>query len=209
MRRFAPAFSLVLLFLAPAARADPSSDALVRDGIVRFEAGDYQAARADFARAYAAAPRAATLLDLALAELAAHAPLDALRHFRAYLVDPGASPDAAARVRERMLPRAMAETGHLEVSLANGATLAIDGEPTPQAGTIDVAAGRHVVEARLAGRTVRFEVVAPAGQRLRVDVGAPAPSSGSPRSPGAGTSAARPGASRSAPSAAQSARPTT
>jgi hypothetical protein len=177
MRRFAitVAFALLTLTLtltltlARAARAEADADPLVRDGIARFERGDYPAARADFAQAYARAPRPATLLDLALAELAAGAPLDALRHFRAYVADARASPEAAARVRDKMIPRAVAETGHIVVSAPRGAVVIVDGEAAAP-GPIDVTAGRHAIELRLDGRTTRLDLVAPAGETLHVDM---------------------------------------
>jgi hypothetical protein len=167
----------------PAWGAGPEAPkALLREGAERFKAHDYEAARAAFARAYVLDAAAGTLLNLALAELHADRPLEAVRHFREYLQTPGESLEKIEAVRTKWLPRAEAQIGELRVVAPAGAEIAVDGQPAPldpSTGVTEVTIGDHVVHVHAGERDALEPVQVKAAERVTIallmDDVAPAP----------------------------------
>lgn len=159
-----------LFLLSAPVLADPQGR--VKEGLAHFDQQEYEAARAAFAAAYAEAPSVGTLLNLALSELNAGRPLDALHHFREYVASPEAKREKVTRIQEELLPRAYRATGHLRVDGAGAASVAIDGAPARDAGAaIDVLAGKHTVEVKGAGREpARVDVDAKPGEVVVVEL---------------------------------------
>jgi hypothetical protein len=138
---------------------EPTASGLIWLGADLFRHEDYEGARAAFARAYEMEPNAATLFNLALSELNANHPVEAVAHLREYLTctdEPAAKRES---VRTKWLPRAEARTARLDVFAPAGSELAVDevvqqGAKTTTGPTgapmtsILVAAGEHDVSAR-------------------------------------------------------------
>jgi tetratricopeptide (TPR) repeat protein len=121
---------------SPVARAADGGDAktLVQAGAEQFTRMQYDAARESFAQAYALDPQAATVLDLALAELQTKRPVEAAAHFRAYLARPDADQDKRGAVEAKWLPRAEAQLARVQLVVPAGAQVLVDGVPaTPDA----------------------------------------------------------------------------
>jgi hypothetical protein len=158
MRPVACAAALVAVGLAadPARADDPiAREARSRfaEGLQRYGARDFEAARAAFLQAYALVPAVDVLYNLAMSELRGEHPVEALAHLRAYAADPRTRDDERARAA-RFMDEAALRTGHLTFGPAPGAdaTLSIDGDPRswPAANeAIDVTAGNHVVARRV------------------------------------------------------------
>jgi hypothetical protein len=138
---------------------DASASALLRQGADLFRHEDYEGARAAFARAYEMDPKAGTLFNLALSELSAYHPVEAVAHLREYLTHAEEPAAKLESVRSKWLPRAEARTARLDVFAPAGSELAVDGTIPEDATTtpestgapmtsIVVAAGEHEVTAR-------------------------------------------------------------
>lgn len=170
----------VCFTMAPAAAttARAADDTAMRDAKARFEeglkrakAGDYEAARLAFVQAHAILNRVDILWNLALVEEKAGRPLDALSHFKEYVRDTRVN--AAERAQAEKHAQAMAaQTGHIEVTAPSGATILIDG--STNAGTapliepLDVAPGKHRLEARTTERQYAMDVTATPGDVVKV-----------------------------------------
>jgi len=177
MKRLAIAFTLGATWLASAspARADDAARAaeLNREAAEHAKHGEWDVARALLAEAYRLRPDASLLVNLAASELKSDHAVDALRHLRAYLVDPHADPQVEQAVKTQLVPRAMAATGHLTLHFPAGARVMVDGQPLDvpagaTAATDDVKAGPHAIEILAAGTTSAQSVVANAGENLDV-----------------------------------------
>lgn len=202
MRTLAPWIVLFAATALMAPRAAAAEDPTVQDAQARFEeglervrAGDYEAARISFAQAYALLKRPSILWNLALAEEKTGRPVDALEHFKAVVRDAS----AASGDRENAQRHAAvleAQTGHLDVRAAPGASLRVDGNPveavTPLDEPLDVVPGHHVVEARWAEGSKSASVDVAAGQTARVSFdereiaggAGPVPAEAAPAAPG-------------------------
>lgn len=156
----------ILLVSVPSWGAD-SADQWVNRGIDRYTHKDYEAAREDFARAYALVADPSTLIDLGLAEVQSGHELDGARHLRAYLQTPGADPVKVRAVRTEWLARTEAKLGRLAVTAPDGSDVAVDGQVhgrTPLTDPVDVSAGDHEVLVRRGAWSEMTHVTAPAGQ---------------------------------------------
>src|SRR3984957_17183450 len=155
----------------PAASAR-DAQARFEEGLIRAKAGDFEAARLSFAQAYAVAHKPAIVWNLALTEEKTHRPLEALAHFREWLHQaPPGDPDRA-RARKH-IDELSAGAGHIDVVAAPGAALTVDSIQSagvaPRAEPIDVAPGRHVIEAKQGGETKTLAVDVAAGQTAHAD----------------------------------------
>jgi hypothetical protein len=132
---------------------------LLREGAELFMHEDYEGARGAFARAYELEPRPATLFNLALSELNAGHPVEAVAHLREYVTHTDEPAAKLASVRTKWLPRAEARTARLNVFAPAGAQLFVDGvaqepataapdAPNAPAASIAIAVGEHDVSAR-------------------------------------------------------------
>jgi tetratricopeptide (TPR) repeat protein len=128
-----------------------------------FHEKQYEPARDAFREAYELDPRTTTLLDLALAELEADQPVEAIKHLSEYLARPDAPASKLDTVRTKWLPNAEARTARLEVFARGDAEIRVDGvvaeaapSSTPEGSSpgepltssIVIAAGEHEVSIR-------------------------------------------------------------
>jgi hypothetical protein len=177
------ALGLAALWPASSQAADePTSNAWLRQGAELFKKQDYEGARAAFGRAYELEPKAATLFNLALSELNADHPVEAVQHLREYLTHVEEPAPKLESVRSKWLPRAEARTARLDVFAPAGAQVAVDGvvQPglPPEAGTargaglplmsIVTSAGEHDVSARQGAATETQHVAARGGELVEV-----------------------------------------
>ncbi len=193
MRRLSTAsLGLWLLLLSSSTLAAPAAEVAAREAEERFQKGMELArqgraedARVMFLEAYSVAPTVRTLWNLGLIELETNHDVDALHHFRAYAADATVAPEKRAAAEAR-IAQAYARTGHVRITGALGAAISVDGIPAVASARaseeIDVAAGRHVLEARTANRHDRVDVDARAGAVTDADFAAA--STGPPRAPG-------------------------
>jgi len=184
MRRAVRLALLTVALFVVAPRAYAADEGAERDAQARFEeglqrakGGDFDAARISFTQAYAVLRRPRILWNLALSEEKTGHTLDALGHFKSVARDPAAS-DADRSGAQTHVAALYGQTGHIEVRAPASAPIAIDGGPvvgtTPLAEVLDVAPGRHVVEARLAQGSSAVVVEAAAGEVVAASFGAPA-----------------------------------
>lgn len=174
-RRFACAAVAATLFGSHIAGAEPPSRAQkdAADHTKRaFEAvrhSDAETARVEFLQAYALVPSPKSLWNLLVAEADSNHPLDAIKHLRTYLADPGADPKKSDRA-QRLLTDLSSLVGHLSVVVPEDTPVKVDGLVMTREQRIvgiDVAPGKHVVEATVAGESQRREVdVAPGDPTL-------------------------------------------
>ena len=144
----------------------PAVVSLCKEALAHAKRGEFEAARVLYARALETSPSAAILFNLALAELNAGHPLDALRHFREYTHARDAAPAKLAIIRADLLPKALAATGRIQINGApSNATLYLDGEEIVSApgGIVDVMPGPHSITARTPGQGWRADVTTTAG----------------------------------------------
>ena len=158
---------------------DPAARALIRQGANLFKHEDYEGARAAFARAFEIEPKAATLFDLALSELNANHPVEAVAHLREYLTHVDEPTTKLESARTKWLPRAEARTARLNVGAPMGAQLVVDGviqegaeTTTGPAGapltSIVVATGEHEVSARQGTLSETQHVTARGGELVEL-----------------------------------------
>ncbi len=164
--------TVALFVVAPRARAadegaERDAQARFEEGLQRAKGGDFDAARISFTQAYAVLRRPRILWNLALSEEKTGHTLDALAHFKSVARDPSAS-DVDRSGAQTHVATLYGQTGHIEVHAPVGAPIGIDGGPvvgtTPLSEVLDVAPGRHVVEARLAQGSSAVVVEAAAGE---------------------------------------------
>jgi hypothetical protein len=161
--------------MAPA-HAEAMADARFKAGLAAYDKGNYEAARLEFLQAQAIYPRPSILRNLALSELHVGRPLDALAHLRAFLADPGTTPDKRA-LAERSLGEAYAQTGHLSITAPEGAHVRVDGKEVgvaPLKEAVDVPAGLHGVDTDASGVAAHQKVDAAAGKLTEVAFVTPA-----------------------------------
>src|SRR5690242_20810598 len=162
---------------APPARAQ-DKDAVTemarrrfQEGVKFFDQKKYEEARAAFLQAYALKHHPAVLLNLAQSEIRSGHPLEAARHFSAYLREsPNASPAERAEA-EKGLASARTKLGRIHVVVPTGAEVIVDGESVRQAPfteAIDVMPGTHTVEGKLGTRTASSQVSVQVGKAASV-----------------------------------------
>ncbi|WP_394825350.1 hypothetical protein [Pendulispora albinea] len=154
-------------------RAEARND----EGKRAFKQSDFDGASRAFSEAYKLDPKSKYLLNLALAELRGNKPLDALGHFRQYRSAPGISADEVDKTRG-YFEEAMARTGHLRIHAPSDLAVTLDAAPLSKEQreeTVDVVAGKHVVEVAYTTGTKRRDVDAPAGKEVIVEFPAPPP----------------------------------
>ncbi|HEY8432280.1 MAG TPA: PEGA domain-containing protein, partial [Sandaracinaceae bacterium] len=171
--RGASAMLLALVLATPAVAQPRSAEDQAAEhfdrGIAFFNEGRFDAALAEFSRAYELAPAHQTLYNLARVHAALGHAVESARAYEQYLAEAG---DAIAPRRRREAEAALAEQrariGHLLVRTdVDGARIAIDGvdvATTPLGAPIPVSAGSHTVEVRAPGREIVRRRVAVAGQ---------------------------------------------
>jgi hypothetical protein len=155
---------------AQSSHTEESAQARFNAGLKYYDRGEYDRAREEFLQAQAIFPKPALLRNLALTEVRTGRPLDALQHLRAYLADPGTTPDKRA-LAEQNLAEAYAMTGHLSITAPRGTRLKVDGKEigvAPLKDAVDVAAGPHGVDAEMSGAALHEAVTVGAGMLSEV-----------------------------------------
>lgn len=190
MRRLVLVASLAFAWLAApqsagaadkksASTNDAQADALLASGNAHFKAQRYPEARDAFKQSYDLAPRAGTLMNLALAELQTNDPLAALRHLREYLRASDATPDRITYVEEKLVPRALALVGQLTIEAPADWHVHVDDAEAgvaPLKEPIAVLPGSHDVLAYSGGTTTRAaHITVGSGQTLSLKLEMPAP----------------------------------
>jgi hypothetical protein len=166
------AFAIGALMLLPAvARADEAGASRFDEGVRAFEKGDYAVAVEAFGEAYRASRSGKHLWNLALAEIRAERPFDALLHLREYTARDDASPQNVQRAT-KLIEREGALVGHLTIAAPSGAEVFVDGSSVgraPITAGIDVDPKQgHLVEARLGQREAQSQVAPPGSTRVDV-----------------------------------------
>jgi hypothetical protein len=187
--------------------AERDAQARFEEGLGRAKSGDFDAARISFTQAYAVLRRPRILWNLALSEEKTGHVLDALAHFKSVAGDPSA--DEADRTGAQTHVAALyGQTAHIEVRAPAGAPVTVDGGPVvgtaPLGDVLDVAPGRHVIEARLPQGPAAIVVQPAAGEVVAASFWPTAPESPAPSPSHAASAAVGPGKS-AGPSAGTSA----
>lgn len=163
--------ALALSIVAPVLAQEPPERAAEHfdRGIAFFNEGRYDAALAEFSRAYELAPAHQTLYNLARVHAALGHAVESARAYERYLAEAGGEIGARRRREaEAALAAQRARVGRLVVRAdVDGARVAVDGvdvATTPLAEPLPVSAGSHTVEVRAPGREIVRRAIAVAGQ---------------------------------------------
>ena len=158
--RIAPlALVIVLVAAMPAAaQTDPRTEASAHfeRGTDLFNEGRYDAALAEFERAYAIAPALPVLYNLGRVHAELGQPVASARAYQRYLDEGRDTLPAARRIEvERELARQRDRIGHLRVEAnVDGAIVSVDGSDvatTPLTAPIDLGGGTHSIGVRAPG----------------------------------------------------------
>lgn len=159
MRRLALALALAMSFAGQAvAQTDPRADASAHfeRGTDLFNEGRYDAALAEFERAYEIAPALPVLYNLARVHAELGHPVASAHAYERYLSEGGDTLPRARRTEaEQALARQRDRIGHLRVEAnVEGAIVSVDGSDvatTPLATPIEVGSGTHAIGVRAPG----------------------------------------------------------
>lgn len=159
MRTLLIALACSLVLANPAmAQSDPRADASAHfeRGTDLFNEGRYDAALAEFDRAYEIAPALPVLYNLARVHAELGHPVEAARAYQRYLTEGGDTLPAARRTEvEQALARQRDRIGHLRVEAnVEGAIVSVDGNDvatTPLTAPIDLGSGSHAIGVRAPG----------------------------------------------------------
>lgn len=164
---------------------DPVTDSARRrfqEGVRYFDKGKFEDARASFLQAYALRRHPAVLLNLAQSELRSSHPVEAARHFAAFLREASSASPLERAEAEKALTHLRTKLGRIQPTVnLPGATVLIDGEPvgeSPLPEPVDAAVGTHTVEARLVGRVASTTLSVTAGNVATAALNIESPSGG-------------------------------
>jgi tetratricopeptide (TPR) repeat protein len=184
MKRVALALVALLMLAAPARAADPSvEEARIRfqRGVQLFHEGSFEAALAEFRKAYQVAPSYRLLYNIGQVHYELHDYVGALKSFRQYLGDGNAEipPDRRVQVQAE-IKKLQGLCGYLVVTAhPEGADILVDDVPVgiaPLGGPILVNAGLRRISASKAGRAAPVRNVTVAGgERVQVALQVPDP----------------------------------
>lgn len=164
------------------------------EGLGRVKDGDFEGARVSFAQAYAVLKKPDILWNLALAEQKSGHPVEAIGHFKQLQHD--ARTDADRVNASKHVTDLLIQTAHIEVAAMAGAQVSVDGSSVgvaPLADQVDVAAGKHHVEAATAQGKKTADVDAALGQVVHVNFLEAAPTvEGRPQPPPSAATDAQP-----------------
>jgi hypothetical protein len=166
-------------------------------GVEAAEHGELARAAAEFEAAYAMNPKPAVLYNLGQTQSALGRPVEAVHSLRLYLASEP-TPDAG-RVREveNLIEVNERSIGTLELEVSpSAAALEVDAAPVALAdGKLTLAAGRHVIVARLDGYVpgvLNVDVVGATDSRVELELEPLAPAPPPPASSAGAVAAARP-----------------
>jgi hypothetical protein len=184
MKRVALALVALLVLAAPARAADPTvEEARIRfqRGVQLFHEGSFEAALAEFRKAYQVAPSYRLLYNIGQVHYELHDYVGALKSFRQYLGDGSAEvpPDRRVQVQAE-IKKLQGLCAYLDVTAQpEGADILVDDVPvgiTPLGGPVLVNAGLRRITATKEGRTAPVRSITVAGgERVRVDLQVPEP----------------------------------
>ncbi len=150
--------SLLRVTSLAAAQTDPRTDASAhfQRGTDLFNEGRYDAALAEFQRAYDIAPAPPVLYNLARVHAELGHPVEAAHAYARYLSEGGGTLPAARRAEvERALETQRERIGHLRVeSNVAGAVVSVDGidvATTPLSEPLELGSGSHAIGVRAPG----------------------------------------------------------
>lgn len=194
-----------ILAAAAPARADDvttkEAQARFEEGLGRVKDGDFEGARVSFAQAYAVLKKPDILWNLALAEQKSGHPVEAIGHFKQLQRD--ARTDADRTNAAKHVTDLLIQTGHIEVAAVAGSQVSVDGMVAgiaPLADQVDVAAGKHHVEAATAQGKKAADVDAALGQVVHVSFLEAAPTvEGHPQPPQPAATDAQPASAPATP----------
>jgi hypothetical protein len=193
MRKRATLASLILALsssaLTPGVVVAQEKDAVTemarrrfQEGVKFFDQKRFEEARAAFLQAYALKHHPAVLLNLAQSEIRSNHPLEAAKHFSAFLRESPSSSGAERSEAEKGLTASRSKLGKIQVTVAAGADVFVDGEAvgqSPLAEPVDAAPGNHNIEAKLNGRAANTSVSVTVGKStsatLTLESGSPPP----------------------------------
>src|SRR5258706_8536638 len=138
-----------------------------QEGVKFFDQKRYEEARAAFLQAYALKHHPAVLLNLAQSENRGGHPLEAARHFSAYLRESTSSPASERADAEKGLAAARTKLGRIHLTVTSRAEVLVDGESVgtaPFAEAVDAAPGTHLLEAKLGGKSTSASVSVQVGK---------------------------------------------
>ena len=188
-------------------RNDGCVDATARfnEGVKLHDAGHDEEARLKFLQAYAISKHPNILFNLARSEQLSGHDLDSIRHWEELLRSP--SPDVSTTDRETAKARIdelVKRVGRIVIAAPDGTRIYLDGGALPDsavgADPLDVAPGKHHLEAKGVTKSLIADVVVAAGESVTAKfveagptvagdgvivpgVGSQAPTSGGPGSP--------------------------
>jgi hypothetical protein len=167
----------------PARADDPAAveaQARFKEGVELANRSKFEEARVKFLQAAAVLKVPAVLYNLASAEETTSRHLDALQHYRAFLVMARSDARITDAMRDKAregITRSLKLVGQLRLSAPEGAQVTVDGQVAEPTGEpVAVAPGRHAVEGTFHGevRTVAVEATAGAVTSVRLEF-APSP----------------------------------
>ena len=168
---FVSASLLPSMAVAQPIKNEKAAEARNDQGKHAFDRSDFETARQAFSDAYELSPKPKYLKNIAAAELNLNRPLEALKHFKQFVKDPGTSRQFVDQVKP-LMDQASARTGHISVDAPAGTKLSIDGtdtgEQTPLKDPIDVNPGRTTVQGLYNGKTANVTVQADPGKTTPV-----------------------------------------
>jgi tetratricopeptide (TPR) repeat protein len=175
-RRHHRAFAFFVLVSAaawapPATASDAAGLAEQRydEGRAALDRGDFEAARLAFVQANALDPQPRYLLGMAAAEEKAGHPLEALAHARQSLKSPKLADDDR-KSAEGLVTEASGRVAHVRVEAPPSTAVTVDGAPPGSEASpgdpIDLAPGRHALEAHFGARTASTIVSPAAGETI-------------------------------------------
>jgi tetratricopeptide (TPR) repeat protein len=184
MKRVAFVALALFVLAAPARAAAPSvEEARIRfqRGVQLFHEGSFEAALAEFRKAYQVAPSYRLLYNIGQVHYELHDYVGALKSFRQYLGDGSAEIPPERRVQvDAEIKKLQGLCGYLEVTAEpEGADILVDDVPVgiaPLGGPVLVNAGLRRITATKAGRTAPVRSVTIAGgERVHVVLQVPDP----------------------------------
>jgi hypothetical protein len=182
MKRVALALVALLVLVAPARAADPAvEEARIRfqRGVQLFHEGSFEAALAEFRKAYQVAPSYRLLYNIGQVHYELHDYVGALKSFRQYLGDGSVevAPERRTQVQAE-IRKLEGLCGYLQVTAQpEGADILVDDVPVgiaPLGGPVLVNAGLRRVTATKAGRAAPVRSITVAGgERVQVALQVP------------------------------------
>jgi hypothetical protein len=142
------------------------------EGVDAYDKGNYELARSSFKQAYALKRHPAVLLNWALSCEKSNHPLEAAKHFQAFIRDSSNLTADKRAEAEKGLANARTKLGRLDILAPQGSEVSVDNErvgTAPLTDAVDVEPGSHTVTAKTSeGQLENRTSAVAAGQKLKV-----------------------------------------